>query len=362
MTQTTPSAPQLTFDVVIATRNRPDALALSIPLILQQSRLPQKVIVIDSSDDHTPVAEIVAATTADWVRDQGGEVIVEHTAKGLPRQRNRGLSHVTADVVIFPDDDSLFHPGVSQAILETYEADTEGAVAGVCAAETMTPPAGVLEASAYEMTSAHKREATTRRLRNRLERRFSQLKPTLYLGQLLRDRRPRPAWMNTTDYSLVEYMTGFRMSFRSAVIKAETFDETLIDYAVDEDIDASLSAARHGLIVGALKARIFHHRFPGGRGNAYTLGIFTVLNRAYVMHKHIAGGGLSTAEAATARSRLRMFTRLKLMIGLLGARSAWGREHLKGAWKAAREARKMEQMPADQLSDAYRAAQKRLGL
>ena len=47
---------RLDFDVVIATRNRPQALELSIPLILGQSRQPKKLIVIDSSDDQTRVA------------------------------------------------------------------------------------------------------------------------------------------------------------------------------------------------------------------------------------------------------------------------------------------------------------------
>ena len=96
-------ARRVDFDVVIATRNRPQALALSIPLILGQSRQPRKLIVIDSSDDHAPVAEAVAKMTARW----NGRVVVEHSAPGLPRQRNRGIAHVEAEAVIFPDDDSL---------------------------------------------------------------------------------------------------------------------------------------------------------------------------------------------------------------------------------------------------------------
>ena len=46
----------LGFDIVLATRNRPEALALSIPLMLSQSRQPGRLIVIDSSNDHAPVA------------------------------------------------------------------------------------------------------------------------------------------------------------------------------------------------------------------------------------------------------------------------------------------------------------------
>ena len=64
-------ARRLDFDVVIATRNRPQALALSIPLILGQSRPPEKLIVIDSSDDHAAVAGIVAETVARAVAESG---------------------------------------------------------------------------------------------------------------------------------------------------------------------------------------------------------------------------------------------------------------------------------------------------
>ncbi|MGF6862350.1 hypothetical protein ABIE69_002936 [Rhodobacteraceae bacterium MBR-64] len=63
---------RLTFDTVIATRNRPEALALSIPLILGQSRQPEKLIVIDSSDDHHAVKSVVEKAVRDWP----GEVIL----------------------------------------------------------------------------------------------------------------------------------------------------------------------------------------------------------------------------------------------------------------------------------------------
>ena len=74
-----PGAPdRLGFDVVIATRNRAEALALSIPLILAQSRQPERLIVIDSSDDHAPVKAAVAQAAEGWP----GTVIVEHSAPG----------------------------------------------------------------------------------------------------------------------------------------------------------------------------------------------------------------------------------------------------------------------------------------
>ena len=65
---------RLTYDAVIATRHRIEALKLSIPLLLAQSRPPARLIVIDSSDDHAPVAKTVRDVCTGW----DGELIVEH--------------------------------------------------------------------------------------------------------------------------------------------------------------------------------------------------------------------------------------------------------------------------------------------
>jgi hypothetical protein len=43
------------YDCVIATKNRVGALRMSIPLILKQDVLPERLIVIDASDDHDSV-------------------------------------------------------------------------------------------------------------------------------------------------------------------------------------------------------------------------------------------------------------------------------------------------------------------
>ena len=362
-----PERPCSSYDVVIATRNRPEALALSIPLILAQSRSPAKLIVIDSSDDHAPVAAAVEAAVAGY---DGLPVIVEHCrsdpsgrgGRGLPFQRNRGLAHVTGDVVLFPDDDSMLFPEAAARIMEIYDSDTGHRIAAVCAAEAMAPPPGMTISGDYQMTPAHQREARTRSLRNRLEKRFTQLKPTIYLGQLFMARGTMPDWLEAQNCVPVEYMTGFRMSFRTGAIRGEGFDETLRDYALDEDIDASFSAAREGLVVGARNAQIYHHRFPGGRGDARKLGAIAILNRVYVVTKHIHAGGLSPQETRLARSRLRAFVRLKLLTAFAGLRGPHGRERLAGARAAARQVPALMAAPPEQLVQSYRQALSEIGL
>ena len=66
---------------------------------------------------------------------------------------------------------------------------------------------------------AHKLRAHVMRYRNRLERCFNALSPTLYLGSLLRDRRQPLDWFAAENCVPVEHMTGYRMTFRTAVIR-----------------------------------------------------------------------------------------------------------------------------------------------
>lgn len=339
------AAPPLTFDVVIATRNRPDALALSIPLLLAQSRLPEKLIVIDSSDDHAAVAQVVAEATA----GSNIPVIVEHSEKGLTRQRNRGLAHVTADIVFFPDDDALFHPGTSAAMMEIYERDTGKQVAALNPADAPTPPPGVLEGAAYDMTAAHKRMARTVRLRNAIGRMLAEANPRFVIGRILMGRAPDLLWMRDLDAVHVEWMTGYRMSFRSEAIKAVGFEPVFGGYALFEDTDASWAVTDSGCVVGADRGGVYHHRAPGGRANRYGLGAMGLANLAYLMAKHAVDRRLTADQIAEARKKTHRYVRLRMLM-------AWTKS-LRGDKGAAEDLRGMRAAkPAiDRLFDAPRA-------
>jgi hypothetical protein len=188
--------------------------------------------------------------------------------------------------------------------------------------------------------------------------------PTAYLGKLLRARydRPdrRPGWLEEENCVLVEHMTGYRMTFRTAAIRARGFDEALTAYAVNEDRDASFAAMRHGCLAAALHARIYHHKFPSGRGDAYALGMMQVLNRCYIALKHVHDAGLTPAEAREARRRVRQLCRIKVLtsLPLLGRQS--GREKLRGVLAAASGVRAMLDAPREDLPRIYSETQGRI--
>lgn len=342
---------RLDYDAVIATRNRPEALALSIPLLVGQTRPPKRLIVIDSSDDHAPVAETVARAVAGW----NGEVIVEHSAKGLPLQRNRGLTHVTAPVVLFPDDDSLLYPDAAEHILEVYERDTEGAIAAVCALEAMQAPGDGPLSATYEVSAEETRKRSLRGFQSRIERKVSWLKPAKSLGRMLNDRHAVPAWLAEMDARPVEYMTGFRMSFRTDAIRDPGFDDALRDYGLYEDLDASFTAVRSGLVVAAWRAKIYHHRFPGARANGRSLGLIEVLNMVYVVLKHATPERLGAAASRRVRRRLAAFVPVRVLANLPGLRSRFGRERLAGSFAGAVLSARLRGQAGQGLSAAYKS-------
>jgi hypothetical protein len=101
-------------------------------------------------------------------------------------------------------------------------------------------------------------------------------------------------------------------------------------YSIVEDLDASLAATRHGCLVGARNARIYHHRFPSGRGDPYRLGVMRLLNRSYVVLKQVHDAGLAPAEAARVRLLLRQFCRFKVLTCLARLHRQSARDELRG--------------------------------
>jgi hypothetical protein len=334
---------QLPFDIVVATRNRPQALRLSIPLQLGQSRKPRKLIVADSSDNHEEVCRTVAEVS------RGFETPVEciKTSRGLTLQRNVGLRRVEAPVVFFPDDDALWLPGVAESIMRIYERDTAGDVGGVCAAETTEPPEGVIKAAkeAYRQTLKERLNKVLGNQRSEIENALFP-NPFHLHGRSRWSVRPKPPWLEEENAVLVEWMTGFRMTFRTDAIRSYSFDETLTGYAVFEDVDASFKILKNQLVVGARNARVFHYKAPSGRGDGRRLGAMQILMRNYVVCKHSTVGSL-------ARSKLAPYARFKFAQYLLTPHTSFGRARIRGAWQALHWTDRFLQALPDELPALY---------
>jgi glycosyltransferase involved in cell wall biosynthesis len=335
--------PPLTVDVVIVTRNRPAALSLSLPLVLKQDCRPQQVIIVDSSDDKGPVKSLVdkASETSDI------PLVVMQSPRGIPLQRNTALTRVTADITLFLDDDSLLLPNAISAIMRIYALDREEAIGGVCSREATHAPDSVLNEAknTYAMKALDTLKLKVAKQRYQLETRL--FPDPLYLhGRSRFNVRAAPSWLAAENAVLVEHMTGFRMSFRTKLIKASGFDEVLSGYALGEDIDASFSALGTHLLVGARDAGIFHYKDPGRRDTGTALGVTHVLNNAYIICKHAPAD-------SPARSHLKSFFRYKIALYAMAAKSRFDRERLLGAMRGYKCLHALMDAPASDLSRVY---------
>src|SRR5690625_2642416 len=336
----------LSHSIIVVTRNRPDALALSLPLLIAQSRRADRLLIVDSSDP-----ALFAATGALVAGMAASPVPIIHQASppGMTVQRNIGLSQIESDVVFFPDDDSLYHPGTVEAMMRIYERDTDQLIGGVCSAEAKRPPEGVLDQSdAYDMRRSDRVKARIAGVRRKLEDRVFPHPFRLVAEQKYSRLTARPAWLEEENAILVPWMTGFRMSFRTESIKGYGFSETLGDYALFEDTDAGFSILNDQLLVGARNAQIYHHKAPAQRANGRAVGAMDILNRAFIIAR-------SGEVASSIREAYLRHSQYKLMQYLVGRSrgGSFARDRYQGARGALSLAPILFDTPREKLTEVY---------
>lgn len=336
----------LTYSIVIATRNRSEALKLSLPRMLAQTRPPQQIIIVDSSDDLSAsrivTRDILGATAIDWR--------LESSERGTTKQRNLGLNYSEHPVTMLPDDDAIWFPSTAEEMMAVYERDTSQQVSAVCAAESFIPPIDfhTSQRVGYSMRSTDRLRLRSIRLRRWFENRFFP-DPGRIVGQSFISSFSKPGWFAEHGVVPVDYMTGFRMSFRTAVLRKTGFDLHFTNYAIFDDIDASFGAWKSGAVVAATKAKVYHHRSPERRLGGWRIGARQLLDKAYVVAKH-------TPIGSSGRACMRRFALYKVVGYLLSWHSSHGRSRFLGAKAALRELPSILRAQPDTVAAAYTEA------
>ena len=316
------------YDVVIATKNRSRALALSLPLILLQTRKPNRLIIIDASDNH----EAVKSHINSMVKDTNTEIIIKQSQPNSAYQRSIGLEYVKSPVVMFPDDDSLWWPGVAETIMNIYDRDKASVIGGVSANISKEPPPGAFPGHSND----HIRMLFKDRLRLKLAGFRHMIDTTLgsdpmyELGRSFWEKHTIPNWLCDYNATPIEYMAGCRMSFRTEAIRPVGFNEDLgshIGWAAFEDAEASFAVAQTHLLVHAPDALVCHYTFPSPRANGYDLGFINHFNRSFIICKYSHPG-------TPCRSSLKRFAYCKAAQYALSISSHFVRQRLRGHFRA----------------------------
>jgi glycosyltransferase involved in cell wall biosynthesis len=337
----------MSYECVIAARNRLNALKTSIPLILKQDVPPDRLIIVDASDDHDTVkTEIPELSERLGYKNT---IVLNSDSVNSARQRNIGVQFVEAPVVMMPDDDSMWYGGFATSVLKIYEGDVHRQVGGVTGVSALAPPLE-LGQPAYKKSAFASAKAAVTPYRNYIEnhsfpRPFNLIATATWTDDI--------DVVDNINSNRVPHITGFRMSFRTDVIRqVGGFDEALgygVGYAYHEDIDLSLRIERQGYaLVSAEGAKVCHYSFPGKRGNGYNYGFCAIANCAYVCRKTIGSDGYIYPILERY---------LKYKLALYGSRfySNHGREVFLGAFDAWRNRSRLLSADEAGLPNAYKA-------
>lgn len=279
---------QLTWALVIATYKRRNILSRCLRLAANQSRPPVEIIVVDSSPDwEASRDEILASPPGEVEKGSGPTGTIRWVYRQAERrssaaQRNQGIRLATADVLFLIDDDSLMYPDCAQRIMEIYETDEMGEVAGVNAMHVPIPPDIPGEPAAPKQ-SVH---GTTRHygLLARLVRELLRAEDLFVPYDEDFPSRPLPPALDRPEIGTRRLMAGWGMTFRRSVSLAEPFEEIMTHYASGEDSDMSYRASRRGLLLTALEGRLCHIGASGGRMPGFVVAALGSLN-PLVLHR-----------------------------------------------------------------------------
>ena len=299
----------LSIGVIIATRNRPGPLGVTLDTLAVQTLLPDITVIVDSSDTGR-TEEMIRST-----RWPGLKRTYLHVPRpSAARQRNLGVSAASTDLVVFLDDDVELDPEFLDQVRSVFALDETGEIAGV---------SGTMTNQSY----------THPRLLNRILLRIC----TGYLGDSFAGRLVGPAVNflpadGPHSESRVDWLVSGCTAYRKHVFDQYRFEDTFEGYSFAEDVHLSARVAQRYTLINTTRARLYHHDLGGSTHTDWSaLGESMVRNRHLIMFDVLGRTSLvdhvqlfcfeivygSAAWLAAGRSRDRLTRLAQLMKGKL---------------------------------------------
>jgi GT2 family glycosyltransferase len=278
----------LSWSLVIATYQREKILPLCLKQAIQQTRQPQEIVIVDASPNWSKtrdkvIAELIPqAPKINWIYEPAA-------IAGLTSQRNQGLGLATADVLFFFDDDSLMYPDCAEEIMKVYEADAEHIIQGVQASASSEPPCPLHTTDTTKVTGYSQTKNDQPALWQKFLFRNIFLMDTeaLFIPYDATYSEPFiPATVSHLKVEPVRLFQGFRMTYRRQALLKTQFESTLLRYAAGEDLDASYRVSRHGPLLEAKAAQVYHYQSSSGRLDRYRATTLSSLNQAFCIAKN----------------------------------------------------------------------------
>ena len=345
--------------LVIATKDRIEALGVCIALALDQTRPPAEVIVVDASQNWRDHADQIGQVMA-----RRPEIRFSYLQAVLPSltvQRNQGIAQAQAAILFLLDDDSFMYPDCAERIMAVYDADADGLVGGIQTGVAALPPPAATNGGAQKKRGSRAIGAGSEKECGRIgrwlmQRLFLMNKDALFIPY---DASPPlvalPDTLDGYEVIPVRLFQGYRMTFRRPAVMEEPLDALLRFYCPGEDIDASYRVSRRYLLLTAPQARLHHFTAAGGRMDRLHTTVLSALNQAVLLRCH-------AADQAAARRRYFALMRRRLLAETL--KDALSRRlslpQARGILHGSAKARRIFDMTSGELAEWYPAEQERL--
>ena len=256
-----------TITVIICTRNRLDDFRATLASLMQQQRLPDELVVGDSSDTRTLeeyLKSVVLPVTMKYI----------HSEPGLTLQRNVGVRGSAGDLLFFFDDDCELDVNYLANIEAVFARDTTGNLGAV---------GGRLENLFGNQTIT---------MRFRLERAVFGLLRFIFGLSDYGSGRFRISGMATFPHHLmkaryIDCLSGGLMAFRREVLQKVQFDEGMPGYGLMEDWSISKSVLDSGYkICYQPSASLIHRESPQNRFDYTRWAEMFIVNYNYLFQKY----------------------------------------------------------------------------
>ena len=113
------------ISVVIPTKNRMEDITRCLESISAQTRLPDELVVVDSSDTEELRSWLDSFCRSRFPVPLNLNFKYIHAKVGLTKARNTGLDNSTKDIVIYVDDDVVLDKDCIKEIVHVFDSDSE---------------------------------------------------------------------------------------------------------------------------------------------------------------------------------------------------------------------------------------------
>jgi len=250
------------ISAIICTKDRKEDLFRVIESVMEQSRRPDELIIVDagsSQDLKNVLAESFPKLSIKYF----------HVGSGLTRQRNFGIGKSSGNMIVFFDDDVILDRNYLFYTEEVFARDLGNKTGGAMG----------------KITNINN---------DSLKFKLMQLYSKIFFltsegrGKLKPSGLPsHPFTLDCEEPMEVEVLSGAQMAYRREVFEHEKFDETLSAYCYLEDVDFSYRIFKRGYkLIYQPKALIKHMASPTSRLPKKEKSRMFVVNHFYLFKKN----------------------------------------------------------------------------